>query len=90
MRQGLQGMIQALETYGVTTILISEESEDEKTPLEWFVSSGIIQLKHTRKQDTMERLIQIIKMRGVNHSQQIHLLKLSNDELSIAHPKLNP
>lgn len=89
-RQGLQAMIQTLENHGMTTILISEESEDERIPLEWFVSSGIIQLKHTRKQDTMERSIQVIKLRGINHSQQIHLLNLSNDGLSIAHPKINP
>lgn len=89
-RQGLQAMIQTLETHGISAILISEESEDEKMPLEWFVSSGIIQLNHTRKQDTMERSIQVIKLRGINHSQQIHLLKLSSDGLSISHPKLNP
>lgn len=87
-RQGLQAMIQTLELYGVTAILISEESESEGTPLEWYVSSGIIQLKYIRKQDTMERSVQIIKLRGVNHSQQLHLLKISNDGLSISHQNL--
>jgi len=88
-RQGLQAMIQTLETHGITTIMISEKIDNE-IPLEWFVSSGVVQLEHTRKQDTMERSIQIIKLRGINHSQQIHLLKLTDDGLSVAHPKLNP
>ncbi len=44
MRQGLQGMIQSLENFGVTSLLISEFSENKDVPLEWIVTSGIIQL----------------------------------------------
>ena len=83
MRQGLQGMIQALENYGVTSLIISEFSESLEIPLEWFVTSGIIQLRHTRKEDTMERSIQITKMRGIKHSEQIHPIVLGNDGLYI-------
>ena len=83
MRQGLQGMIQALENYGVTSLIISEYSENNEIPLEWFVTSGIIQLRHTRKEDTMERTIQVTKMRGIKHSQQIHPIKLDVDGLHI-------
>ncbi len=83
MRQGLQGMIQALENYGVTSLIISEFSESPEIPLEWFVTSGIIQLRHTRTEDTMERSIQITKMRGIKHSEQIHPIVLGNDGLYI-------
>ena len=83
MRQGLQGMIQALENYGVTSLIISEFSESPEIPLEWFVTSGIIQLRHTRKEDTMERSIQITKMRGIKHSEQIHPIALGGDGLYI-------
>jgi circadian clock protein KaiC len=90
MRQGLQGMVQALENFGVTSLILSEYSEKDKIPLEWFVTSGIIQLRHTRKEDSMERTIQITKMRGVKHSEQIHLIELDSDGLHLLHPRLIP
>ncbi len=65
MRQGLQGMVQALENSGVASLILSEHSENEEIPLEWFVTSGIIHLHHTRVKDTVERTIQITKMRGI-------------------------
>jgi circadian clock protein KaiC len=90
MRQGLQGMLQALENFGVTTIILSEDSDGNKIPLEWFVTSGIIQLRHTRIEDTMERTIQVTKMRGIKHSEQIHPIDLNSDGLHLLHPRLMP
>jgi len=90
MRQGLQGMVQALENFGVTSLILSEYSEKDKIPLEWFVTSGIIQLRHTRKEDSMERTIQVTKMRGIKHSEQIHLIELDSDGLHLLHPRLIP
>jgi circadian clock protein KaiC len=90
MRQGLQGMLQALENFGVTSLLLSEYSEKDDVPLEWFVTSGIIQLRHTRVEDTMERTIQIMKMRGIKHSEQIHPINLDSDGLHLLHPRLMP
>ncbi len=88
LRQGLQGLIQALENSGVTTLLISESPNDQKPPMEWYAASGIIHLQYNRKQDTMERSIQIIKMRGVKHSEQIHPISFGNDGLQILRPRL--
>ncbi len=48
MRQGLQGMVQALENFGVTSLILSEYSENDEIPLECFITSGIIQLRHTQ------------------------------------------
>lgn len=90
MRQGLQGMLQSLENFGVTSLLLSEYSEKDDVPLEWFVTSGIIQLRHTRVEDTMERTIQIMKMRGIKHSEQIHPINLDSDGLHLLHPRLMP
>jgi len=90
MRQGLQGMLQALENFGVTSLLLSEYSEKDDVPIEWFVTSGIIQLRHTRVEDTMERTIQIMKMRGIKHSEQIHPINLDSDGLHLLHPRLMP
>lgn len=90
IRQGIQGLVQALENYGVTSLLLSETTDDSQIPPEWFVSSGVIQLRHTRKQDTMERTIQVTKLRGVKHSEQIHPLELNDDGLHVSHPRLMP
>lgn len=90
MRQGLQGMVQSLENFGVTSLILSEHSENDEIPIEWFVTSGIIQLYHTRKEDTMERTIQVTKMRGIKHSEQIHPIELDSDGLHLLHPRLMP
>ena len=90
MRQGLQGMVQALENFGVASLILSEHYENEEIPLEWFVTSGIIQLHYTRVADTMERTIQIRKMRGIKHSEQIHPMELNSDGLNLRHPRLSP
>ena len=83
MRQGLQGMIQSLENFNVTSLLISEFSENNEIPLEWFVTSGIIQLDNQIANNEMKRTIKITKLRGVEHSQQVHSLELDSNGLSI-------
>jgi len=83
MRQGLQGMIQSLENFGVTSLLISEFSEKNETPLEWFVTSGIIQLDNQIIDNKMRRTIKITKLRGIVHSEQVHSLELGSNGLYI-------
>ena len=90
IRQGLQAMVQALESFGVTSLILSENSEHNEIPLEWFVTSGIIQLRHSRSGDTMERTIQVTKMRGVKHSEQIHPVEFDSDGMHLLHPRLLP
>jgi KaiC/GvpD/RAD55 family RecA-like ATPase len=79
-----------IQCAGVTSLLISEFAGDEKTPIEWFVASGIIQLEHIRSGDAMERTIQVTKMQGIKHSEQIHPLALGTDGIYIQHPRLMP
>lgn len=90
IRQGLQGMFHMLEDQQCTSLLISENTEPGQIPLEWFVASGVIVLHHVRKEDTMERSIQVIKMRGIKHSEQIFPIKVSEFGIQIMHPRLIP
>ncbi len=83
MRQGLQGLIQSLENFDATTLLISEFSENNEIPLEWFVTSGIIQLDNQIIDDKMRRTIKITKLRGIKHSEQVHSLELGNNGLYV-------
>jgi len=90
VRQGLQGMLQALEDRHCTSILISESNSTERIPTEWYVASGIILLNHSQRENAMERTLQVLKMRGVRHSEQIYPIKLSDTGLQLVHPKLTP
>jgi len=83
MRQGLQGMIQSLENLDVTSLLISEFSENRQVPLEWFVTSGIIQLDNQIIDKKMRRTIKITKLRGMEHSEQVHSLELGSNGLHV-------
>ena len=83
MRQGLQGMIQSLENFDVTSLLISEFSENNEVPLEWFVTSGIIQLDNQIINNEMKRTIKITKLRGIEHSEHVHSLELGSNGLYV-------
>jgi len=38
----------------------------------------------------MERSVQVIKMRGIRHSEQVYPIKISENGLQVLHPRLNP
>ncbi|WP_245867396.1 ATPase domain-containing protein [Candidatus Nitrosotalea bavarica] len=88
IRQGLQGLVYALEDQHCMSILISEIDSSEKSPVEWYVSSGVILLCHVRKEYSMERTIQVLKMRGAKHSEQIFPIKLNEMGIQIMYPQM--
>jgi KaiC/GvpD/RAD55 family RecA-like ATPase len=90
IRQGLQGMVQALEDQNCASVLISETGDSAKLPIEWYVASCVIEISHIRKEDTMERTLQIVKMRGMKHSEQIFPIKIGEMGLQVLHPRLIP
>lgn len=83
MRKGLQQMIQSFENFDVTTLLISEFSENNETPIEWFVTSGVIQLDNQIIDNKMRRTIKITKLRGIKHSEKVHSLEISSNGLYV-------
>ena len=90
IKQGLQGMVYALEDQNCTSVLLSELTMSEKTPSEWYVASGVILIHHVRKGDSMERSIQVVKLRGIKHSDQIFPIKLNEFGMQILHPRISP
>lgn len=90
IKQGLQGMVYALEDQNCTSVLLSESEMSEKAPAEWYVTSGVVLIHHVRKGDTMERSIQVVKLRGIKHSEQIFPMKLNEFGLQILHPRISP
>jgi circadian clock protein KaiC len=86
-RQGIQKMIHALDEKKCTSIFISE-SLDSRTPPEWYAASGIVILNHVQKTNTMERSIQVIKMRGTKHSEQTYPIRFNENGYHVLHPRL--
>lgn len=89
-QQGLQAMIYALDKARCTALLLSESSDPQKVPLEWFVTTGIVYLYHERREETMKRSVQVLKMKGVRHAEQIFPIKLGESGLEVLHPRINP
>jgi len=71
-------------------MMISEMGESQKIPTEWYVASGIILLHYIRREDTMERAIQVIKMRGIRHNEQVLPIKIGESGIQVVHPRLVP
>ncbi|MEM2759348.1 MAG: ATPase domain-containing protein [Nitrososphaerales archaeon] len=91
IRQGLMGLVQALSNQECTSLLISEFSEEEgKTPVEWYIAPGVILLHYSRRGDVMERAIQVLKMRGMRHGEQIYPAKLTETGFVVLRPKVIP
>ena len=86
-RQGIQKMITALDEKKCTSIFISENL-DSRTPPEWYAASGIVLLNHIQKTNTMERSIQVIKMRGTKHSEQTFPIRFNENGYQVLHPRL--
>ena len=86
-RQGIQKMIHDIDEKKCTSIFISENL-DSKTPPEWYAASGIVILNHVKKTNTMERSVQVIKMRGTKHSEQTYPIRFNADGYHVLHPIL--
>lgn len=91
IRQGLMGMVQSLSNQDCTSLLISESAlEEGKIPTEWYIAPGVIHLHYTRKGDTMERAIQVIKMRGTKHGEEIYPAKITESGFTVLQPRMIP
>lgn len=91
IRQGLMGMVQALSNQDCTSLLISEATQEEgKTPTEWYIAPGVIALHYSRKGDTMERSVQVIKMRGTRHGEEIYPARITETGFTVLQPRMIP
>ncbi|MFQ5762253.1 MAG: RAD55 family ATPase [Candidatus Bathyarchaeia archaeon] len=88
IRQGLLGFIQALTTRDCTSMLLVEAIKDEKNaPLEFALAPGVISVRYTRKGDGMVRSVQVQKMRGLKHKEQIYHMEI-NESGVVVNPEV--
>ncbi len=86
VRQGALGLIQALSRMGCTTLLICERHGELETLLQEFLAHGVAVLHYIRREGLMIRAFQILKMRGIKHSMQVHPMEIT-DKGIVIHPK---
>ncbi len=79
-----------MEVLGLTSILTCEIVEGEhaysRFGVENFVTEGTIVLYYTRAENVRVRSLEIIKMRGTNHSKKIHPFEITSNGI-IVHAK---
>ena len=80
-RRNILDLARALKEMGVTTLAISETTDEIKGMsrhgVEEFLSDGVVILYLTRKANTFTRAISIRKMRGTKHSLRMHPIDIS-------------
>jgi len=86
VRQGILGLVQALTRTGCTALMVSEGfRERPKINLEIVLVPGVILLHYVRKGEGMVRAVQVLKMRGMRHSEQLHHMEIGENGI-VVHP----
>ena len=86
VRQGILGLVQALTRTGCTALMVSEGLRERPTVnLEIVLVPGVILLHYARKGEGMVRAVQVLKMRGMRHSEQLHHMEIGDNGMVI-HP----
>lgn len=81
-RQGLIGLVQALNHFGCTSLLILEKAGEQVSPEE-FISQGIVELQLLRVEQTWTRAIRVGKMRGVKHDLDAHPIVIEENGIRV-------
>jgi circadian clock protein KaiC len=87
IRQGMLGFIQVLSSLDCASILLSEGiNQTFSTQLEWVLAPAVILLHFTRRGSAMVRAIQVLKLRGMKHSEEIYHMEIGDKGIKI-HPE---
>ncbi|OYT46634.1 ATPase [Thermoplasmatales archaeon ex4484_6] len=82
-RKELNRFIRTLKSLNCTTVLLSELTDPTAYAPEHFAAHGVIFMHHFMHDRKMVRAIQIVKMRGTRHDNQLHPLEFSNVGLEV-------
>ncbi len=86
LRKELLRFITLLRELDCTTLLLSESYENEISEVYKYISHGVIQLYNHKVGSNRIRAIEIIKMRGINHSTLTHSMNLVPSIGIVVHP----
>ena len=71
------------ETYGCTTIMITESGWAKGDDFEEYVTRGVIELQVKMMEGVMRRFLLIKKMREVRHSRRLHLYEITSNGFTL-------
>jgi KaiC/GvpD/RAD55 family RecA-like ATPase len=66
-----------LEALGMTALVTSEWSDENRVLLESFLVDGVILFYNSRKENFRTRSLEVYKMRGSDHSRKIHPFEIT-------------
>ena len=83
LRQKIRELIEIIRTKNITALITTELPENSpgisRFGVEDFLADGIIVLYYFREKAKRYRGLEVRKMRGTDHSSDIHLYKITND-----------
>jgi KaiC/GvpD/RAD55 family RecA-like ATPase len=82
-RKEINRFIRTLKSLNCSTILLSELTDPNAYAIEHFASHGVIFMHHFMHNRNMVRAVQVIKMRGTKHDNQLHPLEFSSNGLIV-------
>ena len=89
-RRNILDLARTLKEMGVTTLAISETTDEVKGMsrhgVEEFLSDGVIILYLTKRGNTFSRAVSIRKMRATNHSLKIHPIEIKPPNGIVVYP----
>jgi len=87
LRQQVLTLIKALTEMGLTSLLMTERTEERLDVQQFgitdFLCQGVILLHMYRFGDSMAKVLEIRKMRGVKHSEKLCLYRITPDGIQV-------
>lgn len=87
----IEQLFRYFESIGATTFLVSESGEApqklSRTGIEEFLADGVIVMYNVRRGNVRERAVEILKMRGAKHKEQIVALRIEAGKGLIVYPE---
>jgi KaiC/GvpD/RAD55 family RecA-like ATPase len=78
MRQDLMRFITLIGELDCTSLLLAEKYSDDKSEMYSFITHGVVNLYNLRMGSNRVRALEVIKMRGVNHSSLTHSMAIES------------
>ena len=85
-RSAILDLLQGISRSKGTVLLVSELAEsstDRKYLLEEYLAQGVILLRKLPRQRSLTRVIEIEKMRGINHDTQLHPYQITQEGIVV-------
>lgn len=87
LNEGVLSFMELLKSWNCTVLVTEEEEVDPhrvKSGRLGFLSDGLVHFYHPLKDRGKFRAIEVIKMRHTNHSDRMHMFRISDDGITVS------